>query len=95
MAKCFKCETAIEGCFESKEEKFVWEVPHNAVAFEGGSNFGSSIYDSFTDGISVQVVICDECLKAAKGTDKLREIKKAHCGNCHGKGYTVFDHPSN
>lgn len=86
MARCFKCEAEIkcaslilDKCFKGREElpaneKDIWSMPNGAVHFQGGSNFGSSIYDSMMDGIAVEVIICDPCLAAAKGTDKLREI---------------------
>jgi hypothetical protein len=69
-AKCFKCEkemsTAMSG---GDEETWVWPV---GVVLTGGDNFGSSIYDAAMDGIMVQVVICDNCLK--KHNTLFREV---------------------
>lgn len=75
MAKCFKCEKTIICAVVSDVVDDVWSMPCNAVHFHGGSNFGSSIYDSMADGIAVEILVCDECLTAAKNTDKLREVK--------------------
>ena len=74
MAKCFKCEKTIKCAVVSDVIDYIWDMPCNAVHFRGGSNFGSSIYDSIVDGIAVEILICDECLTAAKNTDKLREV---------------------
>lgn len=70
MPKCFKCEKPIE-CACSNDD--IWSMPADAVCFEGGSNFGSSIYDSMMDGIYVEIIVCDECLIAGKAN--LREFK--------------------
>lgn len=73
--KCFKCEEDM-GCAVTDGDP--WEMPCDGVQFEGGFNFGSSLYDAMMDGIYVEVVICDDCLKAAQGTDRIREMKKVH-----------------
>jgi hypothetical protein len=54
-----------------------WEMPSGGVHFEGGWNFGSALYDAMMDGIHVEVVVCDECLKVASSVMK-REMKKVH-----------------
>lgn len=76
MAKCFKCEKALTPalvCPDHDQEKETWDYPSGAVYFEGGDNFGSALYDSMVNGIKVEILICDDCLEQAKGTDKLRE----------------------
>lgn len=40
------------------------DCPSGAVVFDGGSNFGSVLYDSLMDGISVRILVCDDCLRA-------------------------------
>ena len=56
----------------------VWSDTHSGVCFEGGNAFGSDLYDAASDGIYVQIIVCDDCLKVAQNTDKLREIRKVH-----------------
>jgi len=73
MAKCFKCEKNIGCAVITDKDDDLWEMPADAVHFQGGNNFGSAIYDSMVDGVTVEVLICDECLTSNK--DKLREIK--------------------
>ena len=74
MTKCFKCEKNIGCAIVTDKEENIWEMPADAVNFHGGSNFGSTLYDSMVDGIAVEILICDECLTSNK--DKLREIKE-------------------
>jgi hypothetical protein len=74
MPNCFKCEKNIVSAVVSDKEIDIWQMPCDAVLLDGGSTFGSSIYDSMVDGIGILIIICDECLKAAKGTGRLKEI---------------------
>ena len=55
--KCFKCNKKI------KHDK---HHISNAVRFTGGNEYGSTIYDSMVDGIIVEIIICDKCLKDYK-----------------------------
>jgi hypothetical protein len=77
MPKCFKCEKEIGPAINCPNVldtvKEVWDAPSGAVYFEGGHNFGSSLYDSLVDGVTVEILVCDECLQIAKGTDRMRE----------------------
>lgn len=58
--RCFKCEKPIE-CSAPQ-----WDMPGGAVVFDGGDNFGSTIYDAMQDGIMVRLLICDDCLEKHK-----------------------------
>ena len=75
-ACCFKCERLVDSSMVSADE---WEAPNDASVFDGGYTFGSRIYDALVGGIAPRIIVCDECLRAAKGTDRLHEIpvKKA------------------
>jgi hypothetical protein len=75
MAKCFKCDSEIKAAWKSDNPDEVWECPCG-VHFEGGWNFGSSLYDAMMDGIHVEIIICDDCIQVAQGTDKMREVNK-------------------
>lgn len=73
--KCFKCEKEMESAVVNGDP---WEMPSGGVQFEGGWNFGSSLYDAmFGDGIHVEIVVCDECLRTAL-PDMKRDMKKVH-----------------
>lgn len=73
MPNCFKCDTEIKSAVIESDEKTIWEMPAG-VHFTGGWNFGSTIYDAFADGIQVELIICDPCLKEAKNTNRIREV---------------------
>jgi len=74
ICKCFKCEKEMESaCGPAWNGR--WEMPNGGVQFEGGWNFGSSLYDAMMDGIYVEIVICDECLRTALPGMK-REMRK-------------------
>lgn len=87
--RCFKCEREISSAvsYEGQTENDTWAMPSGAVTFSGGGNFGSTIYDTLLDGLSVEIIVCDECLKAAKGTSRLREVQ--------GYGYARNKKPEN
>ena len=82
MPRCFKCDKAIEAAWvpvtPDQEEGDAWKGPGGATLFEGGFTFGSALYDAPVDGVYVEVIICDECLKQAKlrGEEVMREIKR-------------------
>ena len=70
IPRCFKCNEEIKS---SLDEDLVWEAPSGAVVLEGGHNFGSRVYDSMNDGISIKILICDDCLKTHR--IRIKEIK--------------------
>ena len=75
--KCFKCEKEMHSAYVVElPQATVWEAPAGGVHFEGGWNFGSSLYDAMMDGVYVDLVICDDCIKAAQGSDRMREMRK-------------------
>lgn len=78
MVNCFKCDKLILCAVSCDEEKYVWEMPSGSVLFKGGDNFGSTLYDSMVDGVSVEIIICDDCL--TKHKNKLREIERKNNG---------------
>lgn len=53
-------------------EAETWEYPGGATLFQGGWTFGSSLYDAELDGISVEIIVCDECLTKYKAN--IREM---------------------
>jgi len=61
---CFKCGAEIRAAVSEPREHGVWEMPSGAVHFTGGGNFGSTRYDTLMDGVEVEILVCDECLKA-------------------------------
>lgn len=71
--KCFKCEKEVEGAISTRDPAELWNSPEGIV-LQGGGNFGSAVYDGMVDGIYIQVVICDDCLRAHKGL--LREVHR-------------------
>lgn len=72
--RCFKCEKVICPNTEKYSDEDAWRMPLDAVLFSGGGSYGSRIYDTLMDGIGVDIVVCDDCLKKARGTWLMREV---------------------
>lgn len=73
MVRCFKCERQIDSVGPDVSDGSTWQCP-SGVLFRGGSNFGSEFYDSGTNGVHVEIVVCDPCIEAARRTDRMREV---------------------
>ena len=71
--KCFKCEKPILSAVRSESAEDFWDCPQGVV-LSGGGNFGSRLYDGWMDGIYIEIVICDDCLKANKKL--IREVHR-------------------
>lgn len=70
--ECFKCGEVIDSAAGDDP----WVCPGGAVQFDGGWSFGSALYDAGMDGISVQINICDTCLKGNQDNHAaLKEIQ--------------------
>lgn len=54
MINCFKCEKSLEDIGNIQ--------PSHGVAFVTYGHYGSEYFDPI-DGTSIEIVICDECLK--------------------------------
>lgn len=70
-SRCFKCDKEIES---AGKDTSPWDMAYGAVIMSGGGSFGSAIYDSFYDGISVRILVCDDCLQKHK--NKIKEIDR-------------------
>jgi len=88
--KCFKCEKPIEAAVREPTQEDYWSMPCG-VHFRGGSNFGSTVYDTLIDKKQVELIVCDDCLKKhqpllrvveACKTCSLYEQKPKECGKC-------------
>lgn len=69
-ARCFVCRCLVRSALNGAS---AWDTPSYAVLFHGGGSYGSSLYDSLVDGKSVDMIVCDPCLKARKRL--LREVQ--------------------
>jgi len=69
--RCIRCDKEIESAAKDADP---WEMALDAVLVDGGGSFGSALYDTLMDGISIRVIICDECLR--KCEYKVKEIKR-------------------
>lgn len=69
MICCFKCEELIESAVDSDDQEDIWDMP-DGVHFRGGFHFGSSYYDAGITGIAIEIIICDNCIKKSKETNK-------------------------
>lgn len=62
-ARCFACRKIVRPAVVGATG---WACPSGGVRFEGGSSFGSSLYDTLVDGKLASIVVCDKCLAARK-----------------------------
>jgi len=74
MPKCIVCNKDMTAAVKDESS---WDCPSGGVILDGGSNFGSELYDSLMDGIGMRCIICDDCIveKLRSGDDYIREIK--------------------
>jgi len=65
--RCFRCDKKIESAATNESP---WEMASGAVIMDGGGSFGSSLYDTLMDGISIRILVCDDCLTECKNKVK-------------------------
>lgn len=68
--RCFKCDEKLKS---SMTDESPWNMASGAVIMSGGGSFGSSLYDSMVDGVSIKILVCDKCLRENKY--KVKEIE--------------------
>lgn len=68
--RCFRCDKLIES---AGDDSSIWDMASGAVIMDGGCSYGSRIYDTYMDGISIRILVCDDCLKECQ--NKVLEIK--------------------
>lgn len=74
MVRCFKCEAIVPPSVGNATDNMNWTAPCG-VQFCGGWNFGSSLYDGMMTGNPhVEIVVCDDCIKNAQGSERMREV---------------------
>lgn len=65
FVRCIVCSKVIKPAIVSPDPQEAWFAAGEAVIFDGGSGYGSGMFDALVDGVLVRVVICDDCLKEA------------------------------
>jgi hypothetical protein len=83
MPKCFKCERAMDSALAKKTTGNIWDCPGSGVNFTGGGSYGSGLYDRLIDGVYVQLLVCDGCLKKHKKLLRIRKDKKGLTNGVH------------
>lgn len=67
--RCFVCDKKLESSvgefFDEDPKELLGLPPSGGISFETCGNYGSTVFDSMS-GASLQIVICDECVKARK-----------------------------
>lgn len=67
--RCFICDKKMESSvgefFDEDQGELLGLPPSGGIAFETCGNYGSTVFDSMS-GANLQIVICDECVKARK-----------------------------
>lgn len=80
--RCIRCGEPIQPAVfpgpGETEHAVAWECPADAVLFDGGWSFGSTLYDAMMaddngNHVYVQVVVCDPCIKSAVHRGLARE----------------------
>jgi len=79
--RCFKCGKVMDSAVKTDDVDDYWNAPCDGVVFDGGSNFGSSLYDALVDHRIARIVVCDDCLRANR--DMIREYDV--CVTCKAK----------
>jgi hypothetical protein len=69
-------KSALKPALAKETIKFIWDCPAEGLNFTGGGSFGSRLYDRLMDGIYVQLLICDNCLKKHKKLLRIRKDKR-------------------
>lgn len=75
---CFKCEKLLDNKhYQSKlKDSYVYVHPMSGLHFQSYGHYGSTVFDPM-DGSSLDIAICDECLKKHKhkiyGSGKTKE----------------------
>jgi hypothetical protein len=62
---CFKCEKLLDNEHYKSGNKYVYVHPMGGLHFQSHGHYGSTVFDPM-DGSSIDIAICDECLKQHK-----------------------------
>ena len=63
VCPCIVCGVSLERIFPEHPMGSINE-PNHAISFFGSGQYGSTIFDSF-DGNTLEINVCDECVKKA------------------------------
>ena len=59
--RCFRCRKLVLPVIPGGSP---WDCPAGAVRLRGGNACGSALYDAAGDGVEVELLVCDACLRA-------------------------------
>ena len=83
QSKCFKCEKPIEAAMRDPTEDDYWDAPCG-LRFRGGSNYGSTVFDTLVTKKELQLLVCDDCLKEHMGlTREVNPCDSCACKTCN------------
>lgn len=62
MLRCFVCSRTLESCpYPDPDERQPW----GATVFVSHGNYGSTVWDPCNSDVTLEIFICDWCLRAA------------------------------
>jgi hypothetical protein len=65
---CIVCDAGFESPVGSKNES---NMPYQGTVFSSHGNYGSTVWDPMWKKTTIEVNICDDCLKKAAREDKV------------------------
>lgn len=66
---CFCCDKLLDNMHYESRNSYVYVHPMGGLHFQTHGHYGSTVFDPM-DGSSLDIAICDDCVKARK--DKIR-----------------------
>jgi hypothetical protein len=66
----------MDSALRDKHQDNIWDCPADGLNFTGGGSFGSTLYDRLVDGVYVEILICDKCLKQHESLLRIRKDEK-------------------
>ena len=70
---CFCCDKSMENMHYKSRDSYVYVHPMSGLHFQTYGHYGSTVFDPI-DGSSLDIAICDECIKQRK--DRIRGTGK-------------------
>lgn len=67
---CFKCDKTLESVFP--DAKF---QPYAGTCFSSQGHYGSTVWDPMDDSLSLELIICDDCLKLNAKRVKMLKVR--------------------
>ena len=71
---CIVCDATLERAFPSipgEEDKGIFNQPYKGTCFHAYGQYGSTVYDPFDPAQSLEIAVCDDCMKKASDKEQI------------------------